>query len=142
MKKLLFLFLIFNISFATAQTTPEIGPYVEGYRGPKLEEVWLLRIGPRADHTFLVQIAGVDHDWNHTIVKCEVKKDNDAPAAYTVIYNEEPYALMTQKSYTELELRLPDDKTAILLTYDKELSLEGNREAFLADYLAAQRRAQ
>ncbi len=142
MKKILLLFFVFYAPFLAAQPVSEIGPYIEGYNGPKLEEVWLLRIGPRSENTFLVQIAGVDHEWDNTIVKCEKKGGEGLSAVYSVMYNNAPHVLITQKSYTELELHLPAERTTIPLKYSKELSLEGNKEAFLADYLAAQQRAK
>ncbi|MDR1530422.1 MAG: hypothetical protein LBS40_08540 [Burkholderiales bacterium] len=129
---------LFCGQIAFAQERPEIGPYVEAYSGPKLEEVWMLRIGARAANEVIIQIAGVDHEWNHSISKCSVKKDG-ATTSYVVLVNDKPHTLLVKKSHTGLELHLPNEKEVIPLTYNKELSLEGNREAFLTDYLRAQK---
>ncbi|MCS3473154.1 hypothetical protein M2401_006923, partial [Pseudomonas sp. JUb42] len=53
---------------------PEVADKVMAYQGEQGMKVWTLRIGARAANEALVQVEGVDHDWNLRIRKMKVEK--------------------------------------------------------------------
>lgn len=62
-----------------AEERPEVADQVIAYTGAQGAKVWTLRIGERAANEALVQIEGVDHDWNMRIQKMQVENQQGYP---------------------------------------------------------------
>lgn len=120
-------------TFAADQARPEIGPEVKAYSSHESANVWVLRIGARADNQALVQITGIDHDLNGKIEKYQVEK-TDKDTRYVTQINGQRYVLLRIDSGFG-ELYLPGEAKAMPVSYDKGLSSAGNPEHFLTDYL-------
>ena len=69
---LLGLVLAVIVGIAQADNRPEVAEKVLAYAGEGGVKVWTLRIGARSDNQALVQVEGVDHDWNMKIQKMAV----------------------------------------------------------------------
>lgn len=122
-------------TFAADKARPEIGPEVKAYSSHDSANVWVLRIGARADNQALVQITGIDHDLNGKIEKYQVEK-TDKDTRYVTQINGQRYVLLRIGSgFGFGELYLPGEKKEIFVSYDKGLSSAGNPEHFLTDYL-------
>lgn len=130
---ILSVFLSVNVS-ALAAERPEIGPMVDAFAGPKNEEVWIARIGPKSADEVIMQITGIDHEWNGKIFKCSVETTTN-DKRYVTMLDKQRYVLLILRGETSGELYLPREKSAVRVYYSKELSRQGNPEAFLTDYL-------
>ncbi|KAF1069524.1 MAG: hypothetical protein GAK45_01084 [Pseudomonas citronellolis] len=118
---------------AHAENRPEIGPQVKAYSGEEGVKVWLVRVGPRAANQALVQVTGIDHDWNQKIQKMDVQDVRDQKR-YALKIDGKPFVALLAQSGSA-ELYLPGDSHTYQLFYDESLSSQGNAEHFLTDYL-------
>lgn len=116
------------------QVRPEIGPYMAAYRSWDLAEVWIARVGPRADNQVLIQVLGIDHDWDKRVWKATVETVKNNEKRYTVTVDGKKYTLLTTQEGAG-ELFLPGETGAQKLHYDRDLSRAGDPPAFLTFYL-------
>lgn len=122
-------------SFAHAETSrPEVGPQVRAYSGSEGLKVWVLRVGPRTANEALVQIGGVDHDWNMKIQKMAMDMVREQPR-YALSVKGEKFVALILDGEGGGELYLPGEPKAHHVSYSAELSEQGNPDAFLTDYL-------
>lgn len=136
MKKAVLMFcLFFGIASAVSAedaVRPEVGSYVRAYTGLGAK-VWLTRIGPRTANQVIVQITGVDHDWDRKIQIMDMQW----------VKGEKRYLLKNgDQEFTVLVLRhaggqlyLPGDPEPYLIHYDEELSQQSDAQHFLTAYL-------
>ncbi|MCS3473148.1 hypothetical protein M2401_006916, partial [Pseudomonas sp. JUb42] len=89
--------------------------------------------GARAANEALVQVEGVDHDWNLRIRKMKVEKTAKDTRYSTEVNGQKFVALILQDGYGELYL--PDESQELNVSYSEGLSSQGNAQAFLTDYL-------
>ncbi|CRM61880.1 hypothetical protein [Pseudomonas sp. 31 R 17] len=120
---------------AHAENRPEVAEKVLAYAGEGGVKVWTLRIGARTDNQALVQLEGVDHDWNMKIQKMTVEKTSKDTRYSTTVDGQKFVVLVLQKGWGELYL--PGESQALNVGYDEFLSSQGNAQAFLTDYLQA-----
>ncbi|MGY4523915.1 hypothetical protein [Pseudomonas sp. TE21394] len=125
------------LSQAHAEQRPQVADQVVAYTGAQGAKVWTLRIGERAANEALVQVEGVDHDWNMRIQKMQVEKTSRDTRYSTTVDGKKFVVLIVQGSWGG-ELYLPGEAQALQVGYSQELSQQGNAQAFLTDYLAAQ----
>lgn len=112
---------------------PPIAEKVQAYSGPQGVQVWTLRIGERSANEALVQVTGIDHDWDKRIQKMTVEK-TFKDVRYSTLVNGKPYiALIINQGYGELYL--PGESKSVNIQDDDDLAAEGNAEYFLTDYL-------
>ena len=138
MKKLLVLLSlsilsIASASVANAQPRPEIAKYVKGYSGQEGIKVWMLRIGPTAQNEALVQIGGVDHDWDMGIQKMKLEPGQRGTKYVTTVDGKRFVALTLESSWGEVYL--PGRNNSQAVYYSKQLSEQSNAEFFLTDFL-------
>lgn len=137
MKKfLVLLFICFSsvVNAASPDIRPEVANNVIAFDGQQGAKVWTLRIGPVSNNESLVQVEGVDHDWNLLIQKMKVEKTSKDTRYVTNVKGKRFVALiLTDKDYGELYL--PNDPQPIQVRYSENLSEQGNAQAFLTDYL-------
>lgn len=122
--------------FAHAGDRPEVADKVVAYAGEQNIKVWTLRIGARSEHQALVQLEGVDHDWDMKIQKMAVEKTDKDTRYVTTVDGKRFVALIVRNGWGELTL--PGESQTINVSYDGYLSEQGNAQAFLTDYLQAQ----
>ncbi|AKK01452.1 hypothetical protein [Pseudomonas fluorescens] len=118
-----------------AENRPEVAEKVLAYAGEGGVKVWTLRIGARNDNQALVQLEGVDHDWNMKIQKMTVEKTSKDTRYSTTVDGQKFVVLVLQQGWGELYL--PGESQALNVGYDEFLSSQGNAQAFLTDYLQA-----
>ncbi|MEQ9891089.1 hypothetical protein [Pectobacterium aroidearum] len=133
----LFILLICLFSFArvaAAETPrPPIATLIKAYEGTEGAQVWTLRIGEPADSTALVQITGIDHEWNTKIQKMNVEKQASGTRYWLEVDHKKFVVLIMNQGYGELYL--PGEAQPVRIGYSKSLSEQGNPERFLTDYL-------
>ncbi|MFK3799034.1 hypothetical protein [Pseudomonas sp. NPDC088444] len=112
---------------------PEVAEKVMAYQGEQGVKVWTLRIGARGANEALVQVEGVDHDWNLRIQKMNVEKTAKGTRYSTEANGQKFVALILQDGYGELYL--PGESQELNVGYSEGLSSQGDAQAFLTDYL-------
>ena len=117
----------------TEAPRPPVGDRVVAYSGTQGVKVWTLRYGERSDDQALVEINGIDNDWNKRIQKMDVVKTNKDTRYSTTVDGNKYVALIIQGNHGELYV--PGEQQAMSLSYDDVLSNEGNAQHFLTDYL-------
>ncbi|WP_390216420.1 hypothetical protein [Brenneria goodwinii] len=123
-----------GISGAYAETPrPPIANIVKAYQGTEGAQVWTLRIGEPAESQALVQITGIDHDWNGKIQEMNVEKLSNSTRYWLNVNNNKFVVLILNQGYGELYL--PGEAQPVHIGYSKDLSDQGNAQAFLTDYL-------
>ena len=136
MRKFWPLFIIAFLSITPVwaeEIRPEIGPFVKAFHGNEGLKVWTLRIGPRSAQEALVQLGGIDHDWNKLIQKAKVEIDRDR-TLYTVQLDDKKFVLLIL-SNGKGSVYLPDSNNEMPVSYDEALSENSNPEHFLTDFL-------
>lgn len=133
------LILAFGLSIAApllaADNTdrPPVADKVVAYSGEQGVKVWTLRIGERAENQALVQIEGIDNDWDKKIQKMKVEKTSK-DTRYSTTVDGKPYVvLIVDNSWGQLYV--PGESRETQVAYDESLSEEGNAQWFLTDYL-------
>lgn len=121
-------------TFVNAAGRPDVASNVVAYDGQQGVKVWTLRIGPKSENEALVQVEGVDNDWNLKIQKMKVEK-TDQDTRYTTTVNGKKFVAMIINSRCCGELYLPNDPQNIDIVYSEELSKEGDAQAFLTNYI-------
>ncbi|MDO7896884.1 hypothetical protein [Pseudomonas citrulli] len=132
---LLGLVLTVFVGIAHAESRPEVAEKVQAYAGEGGVKVWTLRMGARSDNQALVQVEGIDHDWNMKIQKMAVEKTAKDTRYSTTVDGKKFVVLVLQQGWGELYL--PGEAQALNVGYDESLSSQGNAQAFLTDYLQA-----
>lgn len=112
---------------------PEIATSVKAYAGAEGLKVWTLRIGPRTANEALVQIGGIDHDWDMKIQKMQVERVNGSDRYWTSVAGKKFVVLVLREGRGEVYL--PGEADAHWVSYDADLSGSGNAQHFLTDYL-------
>lgn len=118
---------------ATDAERPPVGDRVLAFSGEQGVKVWTLRYGERSDHQALVQVDGVDHDWQKRIQKMNVEKTSKDTRYSTTVEGKTFVALIVRGNSGELYL--PGEGKEMPLSYDQALSDQGNAQYFLTDYL-------
>jgi hypothetical protein len=116
------------------QARPPIADKVKAYRGTQGEKVWTLRVGERSANQALVQIDGIDHDWQLKIQKMDVDKTRTEEVRYSIGSGEKKIVVLTVRG-GKGELRLPGEPQLIDVGYDGSLSEASSAGALLTDYL-------
>ncbi|MGH1352382.1 MAG: hypothetical protein ACRBBN_16465 [Methyloligellaceae bacterium] len=115
---------------------PRVDRYALGFTGELGVSVTLLGMGKKDDKEFLMQISGVNHDWDRKILK--VKKvnqnTNGSNHNYQVQDGDKTYnaVVVRSRSYT---LYLPGIKDSYRLSYDKGIARSVAPEHMLTKYL-------
>ncbi|WP_263146708.1 hypothetical protein [Pseudomonas sp. RIT-PI-AD] len=120
-------------AFAAESPRPPIGNQVIAYSGQQGLKVWTLRVDERSANQALVQIGGIDHDWNMRIQKMAVEK-TAKDVRYSTDVDGQPFVVLILRG-NHGELHLPGESQELPLGYDDALSQAGNPEHFLTDYL-------
>ncbi len=118
-----------------AEERPEVAPKVVAFSGEQGVKVWTLRIGARSDNQALVQVEGVDHDWDLRIQRMDVEKNAEDTRYSTQVDGKKFVVLLVRNGWGELYL--PGEAKPLMVGYDNGLSEQGNAQAFLTDYLQA-----
>lgn len=119
-----------------ADQRPEVASRVVAFSGEQGVKVWTLRIGARGDNQALVQVEGVDHDWDMRIERMAVEKNAGDTRYSTQVDGKKFVVLLVRNGWGELYL--PGEAKPLMVGYDNGLSEQGNAQAFLTDYLQAQ----
>lgn len=129
------LFLLMQSAFADT-VRPEVGKYVQGYRGQEGAVVWLMRIGPREANEALVQVSHIDNDIDGHIYRCKVLMTRDGEKSYTAEIKGKPFELVRLKDGNG-SLYVPDEQSTWWINDDNDLSNSdvANPEHFLTAYL-------
>ncbi|MCO8165339.1 hypothetical protein NJC38_24680 [Pseudomonas sp. 21LCFQ010] len=112
---------------------PQVADRVVAYSGTQGVKVWTLRYAERSANQALVQIEGVDHDWDKRIQQMTVEKTSKDTRYSTQVDGKKYVALIVQGNYGELYL--PGEAQTASVGYDEGLSSQGNAQHFLTDYL-------
>ncbi|WP_296258778.1 MULTISPECIES: hypothetical protein [unclassified Pseudomonas] len=115
------------------EARPAVADKVMAYQSEQGIKVWTLRIGERSAHQALVQVEGIDHDWNMHIQKMNVEQNARDTRYSTEVDGKKFVVLILQNSWGELYL--PGDNQERAVVYSENLSSQGNAQAFLTDYL-------
>ncbi|WP_266159043.1 hypothetical protein [Dyella silvatica] len=113
---------------------PEVGPQVRAYSGSEGLKVWVLRVGPRTANEALIQVGGIDHDWNMKIQKMTMEMVREQPR-YSLTIKGEKFVALILDGEGGGEIYLPGEAKARHVSYSAELSEQGSPEGFLTDYL-------
>lgn len=112
---------------------PPIASNVQAYSSVQNVNVRTLRVGDRSENQALVQVTGVDHDWNNVIQKMTVEK-TFKDVRYSVTLNGKPFvAVILNQGFGELHL--PGEPTPQHIAFNSALASEANAEHFLSAYL-------
>ncbi|WP_329611029.1 hypothetical protein [Pseudomonas sp. KNUC1026] len=131
---MLFSVCLLGSSVAMAEEArPEIADKIFAYSGEMGVKVWILRIGDRAANEALVQVAGVDNEWNLRIQKMAVEKTNK-DTRYSVQRDGKRYEVLRLDRDVG-ELYLPGESHELRVVYNDELSMTGRPQAFLTEFL-------
>lgn len=131
---MLFSVCLLGSSVAMAEEArPEIADKIFAYSGEKGVKVWVLRIGDRSADEALVQVAGVDNEWNLRIQKMKVEKTN-RDTRYSVQRDGKRYEVL-RLDRDNGELYLPGQSNELRVGYNDKLSTTGRPQAFLTEYL-------
>ncbi|WP_110947015.1 hypothetical protein [Pseudomonas bohemica] len=128
--------LMLMIDVAHAENRPQVADKVIAYKGQQGIKVWTLRIGERSDNQALVQLEDVDHEWNMRIQKMTVAKSSQDTRYFTTVDGKKFVVLILQEGWGELYL--PGEAKALQVSYDEDLSSQGDAQAFLTEYLQRQ----
>lgn len=129
-------FLCLWMNAVAATERPDVAKRVVAYQGEQGVKVWTLRIGERSANQALVQVEGVDHDWDMRIQKMQVEKTDKDTRYVTTVDGHRFVALIVQGVWGG-ELYLPGQGQPLQVGYSEGLSSQGNPDAFLTDYLDA-----
>lgn len=88
---------------AHAEQRPAVAEQVKAYMGTEGVKVWTLRIGERAANEALVQVEGVDHDWNMRIQKMQVEKTAKDTRYWTTVGGNKFVVLIVQGAWTRVK---------------------------------------
>jgi len=121
-----------------AEQRPEVADNVIAYKGQQGVIVWTLRVGERSANEALVQVEGIDHDWNMKIQKMQVEKTS-RDTRYSVNLNGNKFTALIIKNKCCGDLYLPGEEQPTSVIYSEEVSHAGNAQAFLTDYLQSQK---
>lgn len=124
------------IGSAHAEQRPDVADNVIAYKGQQGVIVWTLRIGDRNANEALVQIEGIDHDWNLKIQKMQVEKTS-RDTRYSININGNKFVALIIENKCCGNLYIPEESQTISVNYSEGISHEGNAQAFLTDYLQA-----
>lgn len=124
---------------AHADERPPVADNVIAYESPQGVKVWTLRIGERSVNEALVQIEGIDHDWNMRIQKMKVEKTSKDTRYFTTVDGQKFVVLIIKEGWGG-ELYLPGETQALTVGTSQSLSIQSNAQAFLTDYLNAQQK--
>jgi hypothetical protein len=129
------LLVMLSIGFAVAASAerPEVSRYVKAYRGGEGIAVRVLRVGPNASQEALVQITGVDHRWDGRIQKMHIEPTQRG-VTYILASEGKRLAVLNMEE-ARVELLAPTLSGPTPLSYDRELSQQGNAQHFLSAYL-------
>lgn len=112
---------------------PVIGNKIEAYSGLQNVQVRILRAGERLDNRALVQISGIDHDWDGRIQKMNVEK-TIKDVRYSIEVKGKRYLALIMNTGIG-ELHLPGESQPVSIFPNSGLALEGIPEHFLTAYL-------
>lgn len=118
---------------ATEGQRPPVGERVLAFSGEQGLQVWTLRYGERSEQQALVQVGGIDHDWDKRIQKMQVEKTSK-DTRYSTEVDGKPFVALIVRGNSG-ELYLPGEGRELPLHYDQALSEQGNAQYFLTDYL-------
>jgi hypothetical protein len=121
------------VGLTQAEERPPVADKAVAYRGDNGVKVWTLRIGERSANQALVQVEGIDHDWNMQIRKMNVEKSNRDTRYVTEVDGKRFVAFHVQDGYGEVYL--PGEAQALRVFSDNSLAEHGNAQYFLTDYL-------
>ena len=137
MKKILcvvLLLVIAGFNHANAQARPEIARYINAFNGQEGITVWTLRVGATEKSEALVQITGIDHPWDMRIQKMKVEPSQGGNT-YLATVDGKRFSVLVMEGASG-QLYVPGSGEAqSTLTYNKDLSEQGNPEHFLTEYL-------
>lgn len=118
---------------ASEPVRPPIANNVEAYSSVQNIKVWTLRIGDRSENQALVQIKGIDHDWDNLIQKMDVEK-TFKDVRYSTTLNGKPFvAIILNQGFAELHL--PGEAGPKYIAFNSTLASEANADHFLTAYL-------
>lgn len=118
---------------AAEAARPVIGNKIEAYSGLQNVQVRILRVGERNDNRALVQITGIDHDWDSRIQNMSVEK-TFKDVRYSIEMKGKRFVALIMNGAIG-ELYLPGESQQVHIFPNSALALEGNPEHFLTDYL-------
>ena len=135
-----FLMLVSSVSLADER--PEVSKYVEAYSSNTSgAEVYLTRIGPHQANQAIVQVVGIDHDWDGKIQKMDISEVSNTSdeRRFSLKVKDKTYNMvLVLKRNGEGLLYLPGNREPYRISYDKALSGQANAQYFLTDYLKQQ----
>lgn len=139
LKLALAMFLIMSVpAFAENEERPPVGKYAKAFTGPEGLVVATLRIGMAEKDEFLIQFAGIDHDWDLKIFKAK-KVPAAHGHAYEVNVDGEPRRLLVAKNASggsyEYTAYVTDAPYGVKVNYDESYSRRIPPQHFLTDYL-------
>ena len=112
---------------------PVIGNKIEAYTGRQNVQVKILRVGERSANQALVQISGIDHDWDKRIQRMDIEK-TFKDVRYSVEVNGKRHITLIMSNEIG-ELYLPGENQQTNIFPNSSLGREGNPEHFLTDFL-------
>jgi hypothetical protein len=118
---------------AAEAVRPLIGNKIEAYSGLQNIQVRILRVGERLDNRALVQITGIDHDWDGRIQKMNVEK-TFKDVRYSIEVKGKRYVALIMNSGIG-ELHLPGESQPVNIYPNSALASEGIPDHFLTAYI-------
>lgn len=115
------------------EARPPVADKVVAYQGQQGLKVWTLRIGEAAAGEALLQVEGLDHNWDRLIHKVKVEK-SARDSRYSTELNGSKYVILIVRDGWG-ELYLPGEQQTRQVAYSESLSSAGEPQAFLTDYL-------
>lgn len=130
------LFFMLTVGFMSASSAterPEVARYVKAYSGGEGIVVRTLRLGPQANQEALVQITGIDHQWDGRIQKTKIEPTQRG-VKYVVFTDGMRYEVLVMDD-AGTELNAPGIARRTTVTYDKALSVQTEPQHLLTEYL-------
>jgi hypothetical protein len=118
---------------------PPVAKYGKVFRGPEGLTVSLLGIGKPEDEEYLLQYAGVNHDWDMKIFKVKRVPGGANGYNYRLKVNGEDYdTVVERKGYggaSSYQVYLPNGPKDVAVAYDESYSQRIQPQHYLTDYL-------
>ncbi|MFO6282105.1 hypothetical protein ACLBVW_20900, partial [Pseudomonas aeruginosa] len=103
------------------EARPPVADKVVAYQGQQGLKVWTLRIGEAAAGEALLQVEGLDHDWDRLIHKVKVEK-SARDSRYSTELNGSKYVILIVRDGWG-ELYLPGEQQTLQVAYRLTLLL-------------------
>lgn len=130
------LLLIWVFALVVPARAQELGP-IKVYSGPEGERVAIVRYGKPADNQVLLQIKGIDHEWNDQVFLATRQEVGDNRVEISFQVDGKPYYVVVGREMwgrMTWALFLKGTNRSVELTFNDELTEKAKAQSVLDAY--------